>query len=79
VQLPWPFFITIAKIKSPQIFFQVLLVTIKKLSNAKKEQLVYMNLKVPKGLRDSFKAKVASEGKKMLPVLIEYMKNYVKK
>jgi hypothetical protein len=38
-----------------------------------------MNLKVPKDLRDSFKAKVASKGEKMLPVLIEYMRNYVKK
>lgn len=44
-----------------------------------KDKLVYMNLKVPKDLKDSFKAKVASEGKKMLPVLLEYMRDYIKK
>ena len=43
-----------------------------------KDTLVRMNFEVSKKLRNSFKGKVATEGKKVKYVLAEFMKEYIK-
>ena len=44
-----------------------------------KERLVHMSFVVPESLRNKFKGKVSTEGKKMQEVLEELMKEYIKK
>ncbi len=48
-------------------------------SHEKEDTLVRMNFEVSKKLRNSFKGKVATEGKKVKYVLAEFMKEYIKK
>ncbi len=46
---------------------------------SKKERLVHMSFVVPESLRNKFKGKVSTQGKKMQEVLEELMQEYVKK
>jgi hypothetical protein len=45
----------------------------------KKEKLVHMSFVVRESLRNKFKGKVSTQGKKMQEVLEELMKEYIKK
>jgi hypothetical protein len=47
--------------------------------NQTKEKLVHMSFVVPESLRNKFKGKVSTEGKKMQEVLEDLMKEYIKK
>lgn len=52
---------------------------VKKKSSRKKEpQLSHMSFELPVELRNTFKAKVASEGKLVKDVLIDLIQDYVK-
>ncbi|MES2141783.1 MAG: hypothetical protein V4471_02705 [Pseudomonadota bacterium] len=42
-------------------------------------ELILLSFKVTKKLKDAFKAKVASQGKKMGPVIKQFMQGYIKK
>lgn len=42
-------------------------------------ELILLSFKVTKRLKDAFKAKIASQGKKMGPVIKQFMQDYIKK
>lgn len=55
------------------------IMTDKRVFESKKERLVHMSFVVPESLRNKFKGKVSTQGKKMQEVLEELMKEYIKK
>lgn len=51
----------------------------REIKKAEQEKVKRMNLNVPVGLHNNFKAVTAAQGENMTNVLLEFIKNYVAK